>query len=465
MIKRLRPMLILAGVAVGLGLLLWVLVAFVLPKEPAGEEKANEVVLLNADLTEADRIEIKNTFDEYVLVKRAIENYYIEGKEDYPLIYDNVEYLLDNISQLKATKMLVDQPTDEQMEGYGLKEPQGVVTIVNDSDRYVLKLGTTSASGNYYCQLEGDEAVYLLSTTVPNVVLLSRYQFYSGRMIDYEDDATKNEDLTDIYIGGTGRDPAIRMKQQVLGEDEVGAAYLLTEPFNHAASSLAISYMSSMMTAMSSAPIVGDDTSPAGLAKYGLDKPVYTYRYVKGGKTFTVHLGNTNESGYQYCYEESGKFIYYIEASSAEVLGGNIKSFCENLIYSRTIFNYSALKIEGGGKTYNITVGDQDELGDFNVVINNKKVNSDLFSDFTSHLTTISITDIGEKKGNDCICTVTITLRDGSVDVLKFYPVSELKCFYELNGSGQFWVSKMNVEKIIENAQKLYDGEVINLEW
>lgn len=465
MIKRLKPMLILAGVALVLGILLWVLVAFVLPKEPAGEEKANAVVLIDADLTEADRVEIKNTFDSYTLVKRAIENYYIEGKEDYPVVFDNVEYLLENITNLKATKMLVEQPTDEQLEGYGLKDPAGVVTITNDNDRYVLSLGTTSASGNYYCRLNDDPAVYLLDTTVPGIVLLSRYQFYSDALIEYESDASANEDLTDIYIGGTGRVPAIRMTQQVLGEEEVGTAYILTEPFNHSASTATTSVLSNMMTALASATIVGDDTSAQGLTPYGLDKPVYTYQFVKGGKTTTVHFGNVNDSGYQYCYREGGQFVYYVESSYVEVLGGSVKSFCENLIYSRTIFNYAALKIEGNNKVYNIAVGDRDEAGDFHVVINNKKVNSDLFSDFTSHLTSISITDVGEKVSNECICTVTITLRDGSVDVLKFYPVSELKCFYELNGSGQFYVSMMNVEKIIENAQKLYDGEVINLEW
>ena len=73
MIKRLKPVLILLGVAAVLGILLWVLVAFVLPKDEAGKDKGNSVVLMETDLTEADSIEIKNTFDHFTLMQQAID--------------------------------------------------------------------------------------------------------------------------------------------------------------------------------------------------------------------------------------------------------------------------------------------------------------------------------------------------------------------------------------------------------
>ncbi len=465
MIKRLKPMLILAGVAVALGILLWVLVAFVLPSEDAGEEKTNTVVLIDADLTEADRVEIKNTFDEYTLVKEAIGTYYIEGKKGLPMNGDNVEYLLENLTNFSANKMLIEAPTAEQMEGYGLANPAGVVTIVNDDDTYVLSLGTTSASGSYYCQLKGDPAVYLVTATVPDIVLLSRYQFYSRAMIEYEENAQENEDLTDIYIGGSGREQDVRITMQELAEDEVGTTYILTEPFSHSASNSMITGLSDLMLLMADAAIVGDDVSPAGLAEKGLDDPVYIYEYTKGDQTYKVHFGDVNAAGYQYCYETSRPFVYYVKAEEVELLGSSMRDFCESVTYTRSVYEIKGLKVEGNGKTYDITVGEQNEAGDFNVVINNKKVDSELFSDFYSHVITISITDIGEKKAAEPILTVTVTLKDGSQDVMKFYPVSELKCFYELNGSGRFWVGRMNVERILENAQKLYDGDVINLEW
>ena len=467
MIKRLRPMLILLGIALVLGIGIWVLVAFVLPKDETGEEKGNTVLLIDADLSEADRVEVTNSFDTYTLVKKAIESYYIEGKEDYPVLYDNVSYLLGKLTDFTANKKLAENPTEEQLEGYGLTDPEGTLTIVDDDQTYKLTFGTTSASGNYYCRMEGDPAVYLISTTVPDIVLLSRYQFYYGQMIEYSDsDTTENEDLTDMFIGGSAREQTITLTQQQLADDEVGTAYILTDPFRHSMAGTALTSISDMMVAMNNATIVGDDTSPEGLAAKGLDDPMYIYRYVKGGETFEIYLGDINASGYQYCYETSGMFIYSIDSGDAEILGEPLLNYCENMIYTRAVDQLAAIKVEGNDKTYNITIGEQDELGNYNVVINNKKVDSELFSDFYSHILTISITDMGQK-GEDLeeICTVTFTLSDGSVEEMKFYPVTGLKCFCEVNGKGQFWVSKMNVEKILENAQKLYDGEVITLEW
>lgn len=466
MIKRLKPMLILAGVALVLGILLWVLVAFVLPKEEAEEEKSNETVLIQADLSEADRIEVKNTFDAYTLVKKAIGSYYIEGKADLALAQENVKYLLENLTNFSGNQLLLDaDPTEEQMTAYGLKDPAGVITIANDEETYTISLGTTSPSGKYYCRLDGDSHVYLVGATVPDIVLLSRYQFYTGTCLNYSAEAN-NEDLTDIYIGGSGRETPIRMKQQVLGEDEVGTSFVLTEPFHHSASNASYNALSDLMTACTSATIVGDDVSPAALAEHGLDQPVYILEFVQGGKTYTVHFGKTTDSGYQYCYETSGDFIYYVEAETVkDALGGALKTYCESMIYTNSVYELKSIKVEGFGKAYHLNVGEQNEAGDFNVTINNKKVDSELFSDFYSHVLTITIKDIGEKKGNDCIATVTLTLKDGTVDVMKFYKITESDCFYELNGTGRFWVSTMNVEKIVDNAQKLYDGEVINLEW
>ena len=97
MIKRLKPVLILLGVAAVLGILLWVLVAFVLPKDEAGEDKGNSVVLMETDLTEADSVEIKNTFDHFTLVQQAIDHYYVDGKKGYVVDNDAILEFLKNL--------------------------------------------------------------------------------------------------------------------------------------------------------------------------------------------------------------------------------------------------------------------------------------------------------------------------------------------------------------------------------
>ncbi len=467
MIKRLRPLLILAGSAVVLGMILWVLVAFVLPKEDAGEEKGNSVVLMEADLSEADSIEIKNTFDEYTLVKQAIGSYYVEGKKGYTVSNDSVLSLLEKVGSLTATKKVIDSPSQEQLESYGLKTPYGTVKVADGEENYTFRFGTTSSSGNYYAQMEGDPAVYLVDATVPDVVLLSRYQFYSNALIAYTGETEELEKLTDMTIGGSKREQDIVIKINELDDDEVGASYTMTAPIYQSFSSAVLTELTELLSALSTSSVVGDDTGAESLKKFGLDDPQYIFSYVLDGKTVTVHFGKVTENGYQYCYVPGGKFIHSVEATRTECLGESLKAYCEDMIYTRAADALSHITISGGGKSYEVVIGDViDEEGNFYVTINNKQVDSELFSDFYAHILTIGITDLGEKgENNTPYLTLTFTLKDGTKEVMKFYSVSELKCFVELNGTGHFWVSTLNVDKILSNAQKLYDGEVISLEW
>ena len=268
-------------------------------------------------------------------------------------------------------------------------------------------------------------------------------------------------------ISGSKREQDIVVKMNVLGEDEVGTSYMMTAPIYQSFSGDIQTDLSDLMLALSGSAVVGDDTGAAALKKYGLDDPQYILTYVMNEKEVTVHFGRVNESDYQYCYVPGGKFIHSVAASYTECLGEPLKAYCEDMIYTRAADTLSHITISGSGKTYEVAIGDEvDELGNFFVTINNKQVDSELFSDFYAHILTIGITDLGQKgENNTPYLSITFTLKDGTKEAMKFYSVSELKCFVELNGSGHFWVSTLNVDRILSNAQKLYDGEVISLEW
>ena len=466
MIKRLKPVLILLGVAVVLGILLWVLVAFVLPKDEAGEDKGNSVVLMDKDLTEADSVEVKNTFDDYTLVQQAIDHYYVEGKKDFEVDNDLILDFLKNLGSLTASKKVIDAPTDEQLKSYGLENPYGIVTVKDNADTYIFKIGSTSASGAYYMQMGNEPTVYLIDGTIPEVALVARYQFYTDVMIEYSEESIDQETMKWFEISGTDTVEDFRMVMNELGEDKVGASYLLTSPINHSLSMVAQEHILNLLSALTNAAVVGDDTSPATLKKYGLDEPAYTFSFIQNDKVQTVHFGNTTEAGYQYCYTDGSDYIHNVETSNTKFMGGKLKDFCEDMIYTRAADNLKGIKVTGMDKNYQINIGDKDDDGNFYVTINNKVVDSELFSDFYSHILIIGITDVGEK-GDETTPYVTLefTLKDDTVETMKFYPVSELKCYCEVNGTGSFWVTTMNVEKIIENAQKLYNGEVITTEW
>ena len=468
MIKKLKPVLILGVVALLLGIALWVLVAFVLPKDEAGEEKGNEVVLMNVNLAEADSIEIENPFDQYKLVKIAKGDYYIDGKRGYDVNGESVVYLLEQIGSLKATKKVVSNPSDDQLKEYGLSKPTGTFTVVDDDQTYRFSLGITSASGNYYCRMDGDKAVYLIAASIPDVVLLSRYQFYTDVMTTYTDAVSEQEGLESFKIEGKNRKEPIFIKfNDELAEDEVGTSYIMTAPITHSLSNSAIEELVGLLGALSSSSVVGDNTDEAALKKYGLDHPASTLTVVIQGKTEVFHFGDTSDTGMQYCYRDGGKFVHSVDKTTAGIMEASLLDYCEDMIYTRPADAHSKIEISGDGKHYTILVGEKDEEGNMNVTINNRKVDSETFSDFYMHLLNIGITGMDEEPATkDSYVTVKFTLKGSNkVETMEFFPVSELKCFCALNGSGRFVVDTMHVDLILENAQHLYDGETIELEW
>ncbi len=466
MIKRLRPLLILLGVAVLLGALLWVLIAFVLPKDDDGEDKGNAVVLMETDLTEAEYLSIKNEFDEYKLVKETIDNYYIEGKKGLAVNNSLVEALLTKLGGLTATKKVVASPSEEQLESYGLAEPACSLAVNEAGETYRFEIGNTSSSGNYYARKEGDEAVYLIATDIPDIVLLSRYQFYSEEMIQYTGQTADLEKLTEIIIGGSKRDQELIIRNNVLGDEEVGAAFMLEEPIYHSFSNEMSERINTLLSTLPTCSIVGDDTTPAGLKKYELDQPHYYISFTIDGETQKVYFGKVNDSNSRYCYAEGSPFVHYVDESYCQFFASPLKDYCEDMIYTRAYDQLSGIKISGKGRSYQIDIGKLDEEGEFNVAVNNRSVKSEQFSEFYSHILMIDITDMGEKGENKTpYLTVEFTLHNGTVETMKFYEVSGLKCFCELNGTGLFWVATQNVDRILSNAQALYDGEVIKVEW
>jgi hypothetical protein len=444
-----------------------VIVINLLPQDAMGAEKGNTVSVMSKDLSEAELIEIKNQNGQYKLQKGS-NGYYVVGKEKITVQQSNVTALLSGFGSLTSTRTVVEKPSEKDLAAYGLDDP-AILTVQKGMERFILKIGiaTTTGSGSYYAQVGDQAAVYLIDSTLPDVVLANRFQFYSPAMATYSENTSDQQTLKWFRISGKKAAAEFEIKMNELGEDEVGSAYVLTKPVNHSMAIVMQEMLYEMLPALTSPSVVGDDLSEASLKRYGLLEPAYTLTFIQNDKIQTVHFGDVNETtGMQYCYLEGGLLIHQIDTTYTEFMGYSVKEFCEDMIYTRAYDTLNSIKVSGGGKNYNITLGEADENGDFAVAVNNKIVDSELFGDFYSHILMIGVTGMGDKGNSDTpLVTLEFNLKDGGTEVVKFFSVSEMNCFCEIDGKGKFYVTSYNVEKILENAQKLYDGQAILIEW
>ena len=51
---------------------------------------------------------------------------------------------------------------------------------------------------------------------------------------------------------------------------------------------------------------------------------------------------------------------------------------------------------------------------------------------------------------------------DGLVFEYKFYPYSTRRCYFTINGEGEFYVLRDSVEKAISDTVKMLNGEIVD---
>ena len=106
------------------------------------------------------------------------------------------------------------------------------------------------------------------------------------------------------------------------------------------------------------------------------------------------------------------------------------------------------------------------EESNLQAYINNKFVEYENFGSLYAHIISIDVSEVGTKpEGATPLVTIEVNCLDGTKDILKYYKISELKSFFELNGEGRLIVPTSKVEQILTFSQQLYDGQEIVLDW
>ncbi|MBQ6947310.1 MAG: DUF4340 domain-containing protein, partial [Clostridia bacterium] len=248
-----------------------------------------------------------------------------------------------------------------------------------------------------------------------------------------------------------------------MANGDTGLSYVMDDPVNMPFSTSVMDKILGLLTTLNGATPVADDLSQSNLAKFGLDTPQYTLTFANNTNERKIIFGNVTD-GKIYCMAQDSLAIYQIDESAVECLRMDVADMCDVITYTRDVDTLNRIVLKSKGKTYDITTsgtGDQRQ-----VKVNNKSVESSIFSEFYAYLLGMEIQIVGEKPAGEPYLSMEITLsEDGSKEVLNYYYVNERYCFYELNGKGMFYVSRQAVDALLENAQKVYDNKEIVAAW
>ena len=460
-IRKFMPVFVLLTAAVVLTGVYFVL-RYISP-EDNGEDEVNTISVVSLNASDVKTMKVENETESYTMYKKSGSMYKIEGLEDKPVEEDIISTSIGYLTAIESTKRIM--VSDDALEDYGLKAPAATVTITTATGDTVLYLGNKNAGNDYYFAIKDDEentesktAVYLMNETQANVCLADRFYYYATDISLY-DSSEDNENITPVTIGGTkGTDVHVYM-----AEDDSGLSYVMDDPVNMPFSTQVMNTILDLLTTMNNAVPVDDDVSEQNLAKLGLLDPEYTLTWENNTVERTIYFGIVEEDRI-YCMPKGGTAIYTISADKIVCLGLSVADMCDIITYTRDVDTVSRIVVTSEQKTYDIkTTGKGDQR---KVTINNKSVERSIFSEFYATLLGIEIQKEGDKPTDQPYLTVEMTLsEDGSKEEMNYYLVDERYCYYEMNGKGMFYVKKQDVDKIIENVQKVYNNEEIMQAW
>ena len=461
-VRKFMPVFVLLAAAAVLTTAYFVLRS--ISPEDNGEDDVNMIEAVSLNATEVKTMKVANGSETYTMYKKSGSVYKIEGHEDKPVEADVISSSIGYLADIDSTKRVM--VAESKLKDYGLDQPAATVTLVTSAEELTLCLGNESPGGDYYFYKENDPeskdgktAVYLMSATQANVCLADRFYYYSTDISHY-DSSADNSNITPVIIGGTkGTHVKIYM-----ADGDTGLSYMMDEPINMPFSTSVMDSILGLLATMNNAVPVDDDLSEANLAKLGLADPAYVLSWENNTTPQKVIFGNTTSDGNIYCKADGIDAIYQLSADAVTALGMDVADMCDIITYTRDVDTLNRIVVTSGQKTYDIKTDGTGE--NRKVTVNNKSVESSIFSEFYATLLGIEVQREGEKPAGEPYLSLEITLsEDGSKETLSYYEVDDRYCFFEMNGTGMFYVKTQDVDNILINAQKVYDNQEIQVVW
>lgn len=442
-----------------------------------GEVMENGELLMfeHLDRTGIQELRVTNTHGSYALVyNQASGDFTVENNATLPLDPISLSSVIVDAGYALTSRRLTENCEDLSQYGLDSGSVQATYTIVTRAGQtHTVRIGNSSPDGKgNYCQYEGRDAVYVSNSNYSNTLLCPLPDLVTP-IVAYPL-STADYYCADNFV--LIRDGEVVVQVDYLTETERDSSnyiYRMLSPAQYVVSDVNFSSILQGLTSPYGVRTVAVAPDSAAmtqemLAVYGLDEEHYKYQVL-----YTYHdlpnlllFSEKNEDGLYYCYSTLFNLVAECDSSVFGFIDWKLIDFTSNVTLSLNINDVETLTLEGLGvnETFRLT-GTGDKLA---VRAENSRVTFDAdgilnFRQLYKTILVVYMQDYAEKKStDDLIFTVSIHKRNGEDLVYRYYGISTRRCYYTVNGEGEFYVLRDSVEKIASDYGKLMSGEPID---
>ena len=265
------------------------------------------------------RIDVSNDDGQYALLPQQTTDdsgaakiaWRVEGMDSLNFSADRLDEVGAAAVNLKATKEIAANATD--LVQFGLNEPPTkLVVTLKSGARHVIKIGAELPSGGgYYAMLDdsgrvcaiasgdGESAAYSLLDLLDSTKVLGGIAAKDVTRLTFE----RASDQLKAVI-----DSIVTVSTDENGEESISTEYKMVEPLQVTGNTYAMTTLFGDPLAVSASEFIEMD--PQDLAKYGLDKPQYTYTYAAKQGTFSLKIGKQSDSDHYYAISDAMPIIF-----------------------------------------------------------------------------------------------------------------------------------------------------------
>ena len=396
------------------------------------------------------------TFDNGVLV---------EGLEDYPLS----DTVMTNLRAAAGSVYAYDtvERSVKDLAQYGFSSPLATAVVTDTDGKQVrLTVGSQMPNGTaYYAMNDSTNHVYAVESDYLFYVLSSKQDLLSKKVTSIHSDTAYMVDYLSITKNGQPYLKIVTMDESEPAHYNSNHLYKMTYPHQGLGRDVNIvSYLETVCN-LTATTIKHLGVTDQSLAEYGLSQPPIVIEYSYKGEITRLYCSEPAD-GFCNVYADGGNVIYSILAQKLKLVSLDAMDLVTPYQFERDINDVERILIQtkNGSYTYHVSV----QNGQTTAALDAAPLDDDAFERFYDLLTTSELIGVANKPAGSPTVTMTFRYREDTGmrnDTVSFYCIDDRTYFIEINGQGNFYVSSLYVDKILECIPKLNAGQDFNIKY
>ena len=399
-------------------------------------------------------------------------SYYIKGFHGTPY---NQTYFTTMLAAARNPIAMKRVTTNaDNLSEYGLSDadsPAKYALTAKTGEVYRVLVGDVIVTGGgYYCTTEGSRAVYIMDTSMS--AFFRSAEYYVTPLLSLP---VKESDYftTEIFTLKVDEEVFVScgyMTDAERAETASVSTYKMFVPENYVPSSTNYSNLLRKFVSFEGLQtlkfgVAGEVMGPSELAEYGLDAPKYEIYYRYSGVDNYVYVSERQENGNYYAYSLLFNLVAEVDADTLDFLGWQFIDFVDRPMFQKNINDVAQVRVQAEGVDADFVITGS-SVNDLAVALDGKVLDDRMKKNFQGmyrKMLGLSIEEYAPEVATDeWLMTLTVVTDVGIEYKYDFYNYSTRRCFFTINGVGEFYCLRDRVEQIIADTRAILNGEDVD---